>query len=88
MEEYKLYKKIELENPVMVAGWPGMGSVALGMVDYLRRKLKAVRFAEIRIDPMSVLDSVEVLNGVSKLPKPPSSVFYYSKDPDIIIFEG
>jgi len=88
MEEYKVYKKIELENPVMVAGWPGMGSVALGMVDYLRRKLKAVRFAEIKIDPMSVLDSVEVQNGVSKLPKPPSSVFYYSKDPDIIIFEG
>lgn len=88
MEEYKSYKKIELENPVMVAGWPGMGSVALGMVDYLRRKLKAVKFAEIKIDPMSVLDSVEVRNGVSRLPKPPSSVFYYSKNPDIIIFEG
>lgn len=88
MEEYKIYRNIELVNPVMVAGWPGMGSVALGMVDYLRRKLKAVRFAEIKIDPMSVLDSVDVFNGVSKLPKPPSSVFYYSKDPDIVIFEG
>ena len=88
MEEYKLYKKIELENPVMIAGWPGMGSVALGMVDYLRRALKALRFAEIKIDPMSVLEAVEVEDGISKLPKPPSSVFYYSKNPDIIIFEG
>ena len=88
MEEYKIYKKIELENPIMVAGWPGMGSVALGMVDYLRRKLKALRFAEIKIDPMSVLDAVEVENGISKLPKPPASTFYYSKDPDIVIFEG
>ena len=88
MEEYKLYKKIELNDPIMVAGWPGMGSVALGMVDYLRRKLKALRFAQINIDPMSVLDSVEVENGISKLPKPPSSTFYYSKNPDIVIFEG
>jgi proteasome assembly chaperone (PAC2) family protein len=88
VEEYRVYRKIELNNPVMVAGWPGMGSVALGMVDYLRRKLKAVRFAEIKVDPMSVLDSVEVLHGVSRLPKPPASVFYYSKDPDIVVFEG
>lgn len=88
MEEYKVYKKIELTNPVMVAGWPGMGSVALGMVDYLRRKLKAARFAEIKIDPMSVLDSVEIEDGIAKLPKPPLSTFYFSKNPDIVVFEG
>jgi proteasome assembly chaperone (PAC2) family protein len=88
MEEYKLHRTPELKDPVMVAGWPGMGSVALGMVDYLRRKLKAVRFAEIKVDPTLFLDSVDVSNGVSKLPKPPSSIFYYTQDPDIIIFEG
>jgi len=88
MEEYKIYKKVELDNPIMIAGWPGMGSVALGMVDYLRRKLKAVRFAEIKIDPMSVLDAVEVRDGISKLPKPPLCTFYYSKSPDIVIFES
>jgi proteasome assembly chaperone (PAC2) family protein len=88
MEDIRIYKKVELINPIMVAGWPGMGSVALGMVDYLRRKLKALRFAEIKIDPMSVLDAVEVENGISKLPTPPSSTFYYSKDPDIVIFES
>lgn len=88
MEEYRIYRKPDLKDPVMVAGWPGMGSVALGMVDYLRRKLKAVRFAEIKIDPMLVLDSVEVSNGISRLPRPPVSVFYYSNDPDIVIFEG
>jgi len=88
MDEYKVYKKIDLVNPVMVAGWPGMGSVALGIVDYLRRKLKAVRFAEIKVDPMSVLDSVEVADGIARMPKPPSSTFYYSKNPDMIIFEG
>ncbi|MDP3790996.1 MAG: PAC2 family protein [Candidatus Omnitrophota bacterium] len=88
MEEYRVYRKIDLSNPIMLAAWPGMGSVALGMIDYLRRKLKAVKFAEIKIDPMSVLDAVEVQEGVSKLPKPPLSTFYYSKNPDIVIFEG
>jgi proteasome assembly chaperone (PAC2) family protein len=88
MEDIRIYKKIELDNPVMIAGWPGMGSVALGMVDYLRRKLKAARFAEIKIDPMSMLDAVEVENGISKLPTPPSSAFYYTRNPDIVLFEG
>jgi proteasome assembly chaperone (PAC2) family protein len=88
MDDYRSYRHIELRDPVMVAGWPGMGSVALGVVDYLRRKLKAPRFAEIKVDPMAVLDAVEVANGVAKLPKPPLSTFYYTRDPDIVIFEG
>lgn len=86
--DYRIYKRAELKDPVMLAGWPGMGSVALGMVDYIRRMLKSVKFAEIKIDQMLVLDSVDVEAGISKLPKPPSSTFYYSKDPDIVIFEG
>jgi proteasome assembly chaperone (PAC2) family protein len=72
----------------MIAAWPGMGNVALGTVDYIRRKLKAVRFAEIKTDPLAALDAVEVKGGLSKLPKTPLSTFYYIKDPEIILFEG
>lgn len=88
MSDIKIYKNIELSNPVMIAGWPGMGNVALGAVDYMRRKLKAVRFAEIKVDPMLTLDSVDVENGLAKLPKTPANTFYYAKNPDLIIFEG
>lgn len=88
MDELRIYKKIELTNPVMIAAWPGMGTVALGMVDYLRRKLKAARFAEIKMDPLASMDSVDVNDGLAKLPKAPASTFYYSKDPDIMLFEG
>ena len=88
MDELRIYKKIELVNPVMIAGWPGMGTVALGMIDYMRRKLKAVRFADIKMDPLAALDSVEVVDGLSKLPATPASTFYYIKNPDMIIFEG
>lgn len=88
MEEIKFYKKIDLVNPVMIAGWPGMGSVASGVVDYLRRKLRTIKFAEVSMDPMSGLDSVVIDKGLAKLPHPPQNIFYYSKNPEIIIFEG
>jgi len=88
MGDVKIYKNIELNNPVMIAGWPGMGSVALGVVDYLRRKIGAVKFAEITVDRLSALDSVVVKNGLASLPATPKNTFYYRKNPDIIIFEG
>jgi proteasome assembly chaperone (PAC2) family protein len=72
----------------MIAGWPGMGSVALGVVDYLRKYLDTVKFAEIQIDPLTVIDSVEVENGVAALPGAPRNCFYYSKRFNLIIFEG
>ena len=88
MEEIKIYKKIDFVNPVMVAGWPGMGSVALGVVDYLRKKLGAVKFAEVRIDPLSMLDSVIVEEGVAALPQAPQNTFYYIEKSNLIVFEG
>lgn len=72
----------------MIAGWPGMGSVALGVVDYLRRKLAATKFAEIKLDPAATIDSVTVDGGLAKLPPTPKNVFYYTKKPDLIICEG
>jgi len=88
MEEIKIYKEIELLSPAMIAGWPGMGNVAIGVVDYLQRKLGAIKFAELMIDPMTVLDSVIVEDGLAALPPAPQNVFYYTKNPDLIIFEG
>jgi len=94
MGEIKVYKKINAVNPVMIAGWPGMGNVALGVVEYLKKKLKtAVKFCEIRIDKLSLLDSVIVEGGVAAIPEAPKNTFYHypqreGKNPDIIIFEG
>lgn len=88
IENIKIIKNIELTDPVMIAGWPGMGSVALGVVDYLRRKLHAIKFAEINLDPMATIDSVTVENGVADMPSAPKNKLYYTKNPDIIILEG
>lgn len=88
MEDIKIYRNIGFTNPVMIAGWPGMGSVALGAVDYLQKKLKAYKFAEIKVDPMSTLDSIVVDNGIASMPAAPQNVFYYTRDPELIIFKG
>lgn len=88
MEDARIYKKIELVNPVMIAGWPGMGSVALGVVDYLRKNLAVTKFAEIKVDPLTTMDSVAINKGLATLPPNPQNVFYFAKDPDLIIFEG
>lgn len=88
MEKIKIYKKVRFVKPIMVAGWPGMGHVALGTVEYLRKKLGAIKFAEIQIDEMSALDSVIVDDGMAHLPDPPSYIFYYAKNANMIIFEA
>lgn len=38
----------KFREPVMIAAWPGMGYLAKISADYLRRRLKAKLFAEIR----------------------------------------
>lgn len=88
MDDIRLYKNVDLVKPVMIAGWPGMGSVALGVVDYLQKKLKAVKFAEIAVDPLTTLDSVVVEDGLASLPPNTQNVFYYVRDPELIIFKG
>ncbi len=88
MEMIKIYRKIKLDNPVLIAGWPGMGNVALGAIDYLRRNLRGMKFAEIDQDKSLGFDAVKVESGIAKLPPPAKNVFYYAKTPDLIIFEG
>ncbi|MFA5145971.1 MAG: PAC2 family protein [Candidatus Omnitrophota bacterium] len=87
-EGIKILKDIKVVEPVMIAGWPGMGNVALGTVDYLRRNMKTVEIAEIEIDKFSVLDSVIVENGVARYAEVPRNVFYYDKEKNIVMFEG
>lgn len=86
--DIKIHKNIPIKEPIMVAGWPGMGNVALGVVDYLKKKLGAVRFAEIKVDPMMLLDSVVVEAGVAKFPPVPQNAFYYAKNQNLVIVEG
>jgi len=88
MERVNVVKRIQVTNPVMIAGWPGMGNVALGAVEYLIKKAGFERFADIELIKPAIIDSVTVNHGMASLPPPPKYSFYYRNKPDIILFEG
>lgn len=85
----RIFNDVTFSNdPVLLAAWPGMGNVGLIAMDYLRRKLHAKPFAEIDMTPFFIPDSIVVKDGLAQFPKLPSSVFHYSHDPDLIVFES
>ncbi|MFC1593118.1 hypothetical protein ACFL4C_03800 [Candidatus Omnitrophota bacterium] len=45
MQKIKFLKRPRLDNPILIAAWPGMGDVALKSATYLVEILKAEPFA-------------------------------------------
>lgn len=86
--ELKILQRADIRHPIMIAGWPGMGNVALLAVDYLRKELKTELLGEIDVSQVAIPDGVIVDEGILKLPRPPRHTIYYRKYPDLIIFEG
>ena len=43
----RIFKEPHLENAVLIAGWPGIGSIGLIAIDTMRRLLGAEEFGEI-----------------------------------------
>jgi uncharacterized protein len=85
----KIFEEISFtEPPVVLAAWPGMGNVGLITVDFLRKKMNAHLFAELDMSPFFIPDSIVVKNGIAQFPDIPTSLFYYTKDPNLIIFES
>lgn len=73
----KIYKRPRLRDPYMVAGWPGMGEVAIKAVGYLKEKLKLERFALFETPGLFPPTEVEIRNNIIELPKAPQGIFYY-----------
>lgn len=55
----------EVTTPILIAGWPGMGSVGVGAVNYLRRSLEADACAEIDLRSFFTPDMVIVEEGLA-----------------------
>jgi len=91
-ELVKLYAQPELNSPVMLAAWPGIGNVAIIVATYLKRKLDFKELGEIEasnfFDPIGII----VKDNVVEAPQFPQSQFYYWKNSgegsDIILFIG
>lgn len=84
----RIHEDIDIKNVSFLAAWPGMGNVALGAIDYMRRMSGAKLFAEIDLSYLFSSDMIVVNNGVIELPELPKNYFYYRKDPPIIFFES
>ncbi|MDY6964470.1 MAG: PAC2 family protein [Halobacteriota archaeon] len=78
-----IYENPDLDNPTMICGLPGIGSIGKIAADYLAIELKAELFGALHSTrfPSQVL----VNNREAELMK---NEFYYTKDPDLIILCG
>ncbi len=72
-----------LSEPVMIAAWPGMGYLAKISADYLRRRLKAKLFAEIKYYQNAIIYK----DSIARLP-PIKHRFYTVEDRNLIICVG
>jgi len=85
----RIFENVKFEtSPILIAAWPGMGNVGLIAADYIRKKLDAQPFAEIDMTPYFIPEAVVVRGAIADFPKLPTAVIYYSRDPDILIFES
>lgn len=86
----RLYQEPELERPVLICGWAGIGGIGVLTTDYLRRALAAEELGEI--EPWEFFEPSRVIirDGLLKELEFPSNKFYYRKlgKRDLIFFIG
>ena len=86
----RLYEEPKVENPVLIASWPGIGNIGIIAVNYLRQMVKAREFGEI--EPWDFFEPRRVLieGGLLKELEFPSSKFYFQRtvNRDLIFFVG
>jgi len=82
----------QLDNPYLIAAWPGVANVGLAALYYLRQHAGAEEFA--RIDPIPFFDLAGIIIEDNLIQNPlfPQNRFYYvkgnGKEVDLIIFES
>jgi uncharacterized protein len=81
-----------LNNPWLVAAWPGMGAVGISAAYYLMAKLGMHLLAEFPAREFFDLEHVDVKNGLIRTGRLPRSRLFLWKDPnenhDLIVFIG
>jgi proteasome assembly chaperone (PAC2) family protein len=84
-----LTKKPQLNEPYLIASWPGMGEVAIKAAQYLKDKLKAEEFGRIVSADYFYPVGAWVDSGLLQVPQLPESKLYFWKNPkgagDLII---
>jgi len=86
----KLYRKPDLEKPVMLVGWPGIGNIGMIAVNTLKGILKAEEFGEIESWDFFYPRKVVIRDGLLEDLEFPGNKFYYQRleKNDLIFFIG
>ena len=86
----KLYKEPKLENPDMIACWPGIGNIGVITVDTLRSQIRAEELGEIEPWDFFYPRKVIIKAGILEDLEFPSNKFYYKRlgKKDLIFFIG
>jgi proteasome assembly chaperone (PAC2) family protein len=86
----KLHREPQLENPVLIASWPGIGNIGVIAVDTLRAVLEAVEFGEIEAWEFFYPRRVLIRNGILDSLQFSRSRFYFKRldGKDVIVFIG
>ena len=86
----RLYQEPEVENPVLVASWPGIGNIGMVAVDTLRGAVRAEEFGEIEPWDYFYPNKIVIRNGELVDLEFPTSKFYFArtKNTDLIFFIG
>jgi len=85
-----LYREPKLKNPVLIAGWSGIGNIGILAVEYFRQMVIAKEFGEIEswefFDPRKVTIKGSLLKDLEF----PSNKFYFqrTRNQDLIFFIG
>lgn len=90
-ETIKLYATPELRRPYLVAGWSGMGAVALLAANFLRQELDAELLGEIDAHEFFSPSQVHIKDRLIQVPEFPESKFYFWQKEaahDLIFFIG
>ncbi|MBC7188702.1 PAC2 family protein [Candidatus Aerophobetes bacterium] len=103
MKELIIHKKIQHATSMLLgfSGWMDGGDVSTGSVEYLKNKLGAVKFAEIKSEKFYILNMPGTMEQVAQF-RPytlieegvvkklifPKNEFFYSEKEKIILFSG
>lgn len=74
-----MYQEPQLENPVLVASWPGIGNIGVIAVDSLREALGAEQFGELEPQDFFYLKRALIRNGVLEYLEFPSCRLHFTR---------
>ncbi|MDY6835988.1 MAG: PAC2 family protein [Chloroflexota bacterium] len=88
----EIFDHPSLNNPYLIAAWPGVANVGLTALHYLRQHGGAEEFASIDPNPFFDLAGIFIEDNLIQDPLFPQNRFYYikgnGKDIDLIVFES